>query len=45
VPGRYSNDLHHSSSESSRCIDEQLASTSVASKNANLGIMATYALK
>src|SRR4029450_9402516 len=45
VPARYSNDLHHSSSESSRGIDEQLPSTSAASRNANLGIMATSALK
>jgi hypothetical protein len=37
VPGRYSNDLHHSSSESSRCIDEQLPSTSAASKDAPCG--------
>ena len=42
VPGRDSNDLHHSSSESSRCIDEQLPSTSTASKNPNLGIIATF---
>jgi hypothetical protein len=45
VPGRYSNDLHHSSSESSRCIDEQLPSISAASRSANLKIMATSALK
>src|SRR5262245_66261151 len=44
VPARYSNDLHHSSSDSSRCIDEQLPSASAASKNANLGIIATPSL-
>jgi hypothetical protein len=44
VPARYSNDLHHSSSESSRCIDEQLPSTSAATRNANLGIIASFPL-
>jgi len=39
VPARYSNDLHHSSSESSRRIDEQLLSTSAANRIANLKIM------
>ena len=41
MPGRDSNDLHHSSSESSRCIDEQLLSTSAANSIANLKITAT----
>src|SRR5262245_60483602 len=45
VLGRYSNDLHHSSSDSSRCIDEQLPSTSTATKNPNLGIIATFPRK
>src|SRR5262245_38065847 len=41
VPGRYSNDLHHSSPESSRCTDVQLPSITAASRSANLKIMAT----
>src|SRR5262245_45596058 len=41
VSGRYSKDLHHSSSESSRRIDEQLLSISAANRIANLKIMAT----
>src|SRR5262245_65412555 len=43
VPARYANELHHSSSESSRCIDEQLPSTSAASRSTNLKTMAAPA--
>jgi hypothetical protein len=43
VPDRSSNDLHYSSSESSRCMDEQLPSANAASRSANLRIMVIHA--